>query len=209
MSEITKLSASERDRVGKGSARAARRAGMVPAVIYGDKKAPIGIELEGRVIRKIVHEPGIFSRLLDIDVNGKTTRIITKDIQFHPVTDNILHLDFLRVSATSNVEVSVAVEFINEATCPGLKIGGVLNIVRHEVELSCPPASIPEKITIDLAGVKIGDSIHISSIELPEGVTPTITDRDFTVATMQSPGGGVKNEDDDDGEEAAAEGDAE
>jgi large subunit ribosomal protein L25 len=209
MSEITKLSASERDRVGKGSARAARRAGMVPAVIYGDKKAPIGIELEGRVIRKIVHEPGIFSRLLDIDVNGKTTRIITKDIQFHPVTDNILHLDFLRVSATSNVEVSVAVEFINEATCPGLKIGGVLNIVRHEVELSCPPASIPEKITIDLASVKIGDSIHISSIELPEGVTPTITDRDFTVATMQSPGGGVKNEDDDDGEEATAEGDAE
>lgn len=209
MSDIATISATQRERVGKGSARAARRAGMVPAVIYGDKKAPIGIELEGRVIRKIVHEPGIFSRLLDIDVNGKTTRIITKDIQFHPVTDNILHLDFLRVSATSNVEVSVAVEFINEATCPGLKIGGVLNIVRHEVELSCPPASIPEKITIDLAGVKIGDSIHISSIELPEGVTPTITDRDFTVATMQSPGGGVKNEDDDDGEEAAAEGDAE
>ena len=140
MSEITTLSASERDRVGKGSARAARRAGMVPAVIYGDKKAPVGIELEARIIRKTVHEPGIFSRLLDIDVNGKTTRVITKDIQFHPVTDNILHLDFLRVSATSNVEVSVAVEFINEATCPGLKIGGVLNVVRHEVELSCPPS---------------------------------------------------------------------
>ena len=209
MSDITTLSASERDRVGKGSARAARRAGMVPAVIYGDKKAPVGIELEARIIRKTVHEPGIFSRLLDIDVNGKTTRVITKDIQFHPVTDNILHLDFLRVSATSNVEVSVAVEFINEATCPGLKIGGVLNVVRHEVELSCPPSSIPEKITIDLGDVKIGDSIHISSIELPEGVTPTITDRDFTVATMQSPGGGVKNEDDAEDETEATEGDAE
>ena len=209
MSEITTLSASERDRVGKGSARAARRAGMVPAVIYGDKKAPVGIELEARIIRKTVHEPGIFSRLLDIDVNGKTTRVITKDIQFHPVTDNILHLDFLRVSATSNVEVSVAVEFINEATCPGLKIGGVLNVVRHEVELSCPPSSIPEKITIDLGDVKIGDSIHISSIELPEGVTPTITDRDFTVATMQSPGGGVKNEDEAEDENEATERDAE
>ena len=209
MSDITTLSASERDRVGKGSARAARRAGMVPAVIYGDKKAPVGIELEARIIRKTVHEPGIFSRLLDIDVNGKTTRVITKDIQFHPVTDNILHLDFLRVSATSNVEVSVAVEFINEATCPGLKIGGVLNVVRHEVELSCPPSSIPEKITIDLGDVKIGDSIHISSIELPEGVTPTITDRDFTVATMQSPGGGVKNEDEAEDETEATEGDAE
>ena len=209
MSEYTKVSASERDRVGKGSARAARRAGMVPAVIYGDKKAPVGIELEARIIRKTVHEPGIFSRLLDIDVNGKTTRVITKDIQFHPVTDNILHLDFLRVSATSNVEVSVAVEFINEATCPGLKIGGVLNVVRHEVELSCPPSSIPEKITIDLGDVKIGDSIHISSIELPEGVTPTITDRDFTVATMQSPGGGVKNEDEAEDETEATEGDAE
>ena len=209
MSEITTLSASERDRVGKGSARAARRAGKVPAVIYGDKKAPVGIELEARIIRKTVHEPGIFSRLLDIDVNGKTTRVITKDIQFHPVTDNILHLDFLRVSATSNVEVSVAVEFINEATCPGLKIGGVLNVVRHEVELSCPPSSIPEKITIDLGDVKIGDSIHISSIELPEGVTPTITDRDFTVATMQSPGGGVKNEDEAEDETEATEGDAE
>ena len=211
MSENTKLSASERNRVGKGSARAARRAGMVPAVIYGDKKAPLGIELEARVIRKTVHEPGIFSRLLDIEVNGKSTTVITKDIQFHPVSDNILHLDFLRVSAKSNVEVSVAVEFINEADCPGLKIGGVLNVVRHEVELSCPPASIPDKLTIDLAGVKIGDSIHISAIELPEGVTPTITDRDFAVATLQSPGGGVKNEDEDTDTDAEveAEGDAE
>ena len=200
MSDYTKVSATERDRVGKGSARAARRAGMVPAVIYGDKKAPLGIEMEARVIRKIVHEPGIFSRLLDIDVNGKTTRVLTKDIQFHPVTDNIMHMDLLRVSAKSNVEVSVAVEFINESLSPGLKIGGVLNIVRHEVELSCPPESIPEKITVDLEGVKIGESIHISSIDLPEGIAPTITDRDFTVATLQSPGGGVKNVDDEEGE---------
>lgn len=204
MSDITKLSASMRERVGKGSARAARRAGMIPAVIYGDKKAPMGIEMEERTIRKVVHEPGIFSRLLDIDVNGKSTRVIAKDIQFHPVSDNILHLDLLRVSAKSNVEVSVAVEFINEEDCPGLKIGGVLNIVRHEIELSCAASSIPEKIVIDLTDMKIGDSIHISAVTLPEGVVPTITDRDFTVATLQSPGGGVKNEDDEDAEEAAA-----
>ena len=200
MSDITTISAEERSRVGKGSARAARRAGKIPAVIYGDKKAPIGIELEARVIRKIIHEPGIFSRLLDIDVAGSTTTVLTRDIQMHPVTDEPLHFDFLRVSKKASVAVMVGVEFINEGSSPGLKIGGVLNVVRHEVELNCPATAIPEKITIDLGNAKIGDSIHISAVELPEGVTPTITDRDFTVATIASPGGGVKNEDEAEGE---------
>ena len=195
MSDITTISAEERSRVGKGSARAARRAGKIPAVIYGDKKAPVGIELEARVIRKIIHEPGIFSRLLDIEVAGSTTTVLTRDIQMHPVTDEPLHFDFLRVSKAASVAVMVGVEFINEGSSPGLKIGGVLNVVRHEVELNCPATAIPEKITIDLGNAKIGDSIHISAVELPEGVTPTITDRDFTVATIASPGGGVKNED--------------
>ena len=208
MSDITVISANQRDRVGKGSARAARRAGMVPAVIYGNKKPALGIELEARVIRKIIHEPGIFSRLLKIAVGGEEITVLTRDIQFHPVSDEALHLDFLRVSEDSTIAVAIAVEFINEDKCPGLRIGGTLNVVRHEVELNCPADNIPEKITIDLEGVKIGESIHISSIELPEGVSPTITDRDFTVATMQSPGGGVKNEDDEDeaaGEEASEE----
>ena len=208
MSDITVISANQRDRVGKGSARAARRAGMVPAVIYGNKKPALGIELEARVIRKIIHEPGIFSRLLKIAVGGEEITVLTRDIQFHPVSDEALHLDFLRVSEDSTIAVAIAVEFINEDKCPGLRIGGTLNVVRHEVELNCPANNIPEKITIDLEGVKIGESIHISSIELPEGVSPTITDRDFTVATMQSPGGGVKNEDDEDeaaGEEASEE----
>ena len=209
MSDITVISANQRDRVGKGSARAARRAGMVPAVIYGNKQPALGIELEARVIRKIIHEPGIFSRLLKIAVGGEEITVLTRDIQFHPVSDEALHLDFLRVSEDSTIAVAIAVEFINEDKCPGLRIGGTLNVVRHEVELNCPADNIPEKITIDLEGVKIGESIHISSIELPEGVSPTITDRDFTVATMQSPGGGVKNEDDEDeaaeGEEAASE----
>ena len=212
MSDDTTIGAEQRERVGKGSARAVRRAGRVPAVIYGDKKDPIEISIESREITKIVHQPGIFGRLLDIKVNGGDHTVLTRDIQFHPVTDNILHLDFLRVSGSAKVAVAVAVEFINEEECPGIKIGGVLNVVRYEVELLCPATTIPEKIIVDLEGLKIGDSVHISTIKLPDGVTPTITDRDFTIATIASPGGGVKNEDDEDlsateGEDAAATGD--
>ena len=206
MSDITTISAEQRERVGKGSARAARRAGLVPAVIYGDKKEPLGINMSTREITKIVHQPGIFGRLLEIVVDGKKSTVLTRDIQFHPVSDTILHMDFLRVSGSAKVAVGIPVEFINEDLCPALKIGGVLNVVRHEIELNCPATDIPEKITIDLDGLKIGDSIHISAIALPEGVEPTITDRDFTVATLQSPGGGVKNEDEDaDGEEGEEE----
>ena len=207
MSDNTTISAEQRERVGKGSARAVRRAGRVPAVIYGDKKEPIGITLESREITKIIHQPGIFGRLLNIKVSGSEHTVLTRDIQFHPVTDNVLHMDFLRVSGSAKVAVAIAVEFINEDNCPGIKVGGVLNVVRYEVELLCPATTIPEKITVDLEGLKIGDSVHISTIELPDGVTPTITDRDFTIATIASPGGGVKNEDDEDdgtdeGEEA-------
>ena len=204
MSQNTCINATLRSRVGKGSARAARRAGRIPAVIYGDKEAPLSIEMEERIVNKVVHEPGIFGRLLDVNVEGKTTTVLTRDIQMHPVTDMPLHLDMLSISKSSKVAVAVPVEFINHEKSPGLKIGGVLNIVRFEVELNCPAGDIPEKIVVDLDDIKIGDSIHISAITLPEGVTPTITDRDFTVATMQSPGGGVKNENED-GEEGVAE----
>ena len=197
MSENKTISAEQREQVGKGSARAVRRAGRVPAVIYGDKKDPIGITLESREITKIVHQPGIFGQLLDIKVGGGKHTVLTRDIQFHPVTDNILHMDFLRVSGSAKVAVAVTVEFINEDVCPGIKVGGVLNVVRYEIELLCPATTIPEKITVDLSGLKIGDSVHISTIKLPDDVTPTITDRDFTIATIASPGGGVKNEDDD------------
>jgi large subunit ribosomal protein L25 len=168
--------------------------------------------MQAREITKMVHQPGIFGRLLEIDVAGAKSTVLTRDIQFHPVSDVVMHMDFLRISASATVAVAVPVEFINEDKCPGIKVGGVLNVVRYEVELNCPATAIPEKITIDLDGVKIGDSIHISAIELPDGVTPTITDRDFTVATLASPGGGVKNEDEDEaaeGEEAAAEEDGE
>ncbi len=203
MSDNTTISAEQRERVGKGSARAVRRAGRVPAVIYGDKKDPIGITLEAREITKIVHQAGIFGRLLDIQISGSKHTVLTRDIQFHPVTESVLHMDFLRVSGSAKVAVAIAVEFINEQECPGIKVGGVLNVVRYEVELLCPATTIPEKITVDLAGLKIGDSVHISTIDLPEGVTPTITDRDFTIATIASPGGGVKNEGEDDKEAAS------
>ena len=212
MSDITQIDATMRSRVGKGSARAARRAGKIPAVIYGDKKAPLSIEMEARVVRKVIHEPGIFGRLLNINIDGKNNTVLTRDIQMHPVSDEPLHMDMLRVGASSTVSVAIPVEFINHELSPGLKIGGVLNVVRFEVEMNCPAGDIPEKITVDLDGIKIGDSIHISAIPLPEGATPTITDRDFTVATLQSPGGGVKNEDEEEGgeeEAAAAEGEAE
>ena len=151
-------------------------------------------------MRKIIQAAGIFSRLLGINVDKGKHTVLIRDIHFHPVTDDPLHFDFLRVGKTSTISVAIGVEFINEDICPALKIGGVLNIVRHEVELNCLPAAIPERITVDLAEAKIGDSIHISAVELPDGVTPTISDRDFTIATLQSPGGGVKNEDDEAGD---------
>ncbi|WP_193172741.1 50S ribosomal protein L25/general stress protein Ctc [Nisaea nitritireducens] len=187
MSDVIALSAQTRDRVGKGSARAARRAGLIPAVIYGDKKDPVSVTLNERALTKLLHQSGFFSTLIDLEVDGKKHSVLARDVQLHPVTDRPEHVDFLRVSATSTITVEVPVEFINEEECPGLKAGGVLNIVRHEVEVSCRPDQMPSSLTLDLSGWNVGDSIHISAIALPEGVTPTITDRDFTVATIAAP----------------------
>lgn len=185
MSNISTLSARARDRAGKGSARAARREGLVPAVIYGDKKDPFTITVVQRDLEKLL-KPGFFSHLIDIDVAGDKHRVLPRDLQQHPVTDRALHVDFLRVSATSEITVEVPVEFINDDACPGLKRGGVLNVVRHDVEVYCLADNIPEKIIVDLAGRQIGDSIHISAVTLPQGVRPTI-DRDFTIATIAAP----------------------
>ena len=187
MSDMMTLSAEKRDRAGKGSARAARRAGLIPAVIYGDRKDPLSINLDANTFRKLINQPGIFSQLLNIQVEGSDNSVLTRDIQFHPVTDVPLHADFLRVSKGAKIAVMVAVEFINEDKSQGLKTGGILNVVRHEVELECPANAIPENIVVDLDGTNVGDSIHISAIALPDGVTPTISDRDFTVATIAAP----------------------
>ena len=183
--------AEARSQVGKGSARAARRAGLVPAVIYGNKQSPISITLDANKWRQLMHKPGIYSQLMNIQVNNETHFVLPRDIQQHPVSEEPEHVDFLRVTENASVAVGINVEFLNEDKCTGLKLGGVLNVVRPQVELNCPAISIPEKITVDLEGLNVGHTIHISAIELPDGCTPTITDRDFTVATIAAPRGGI------------------
>ncbi len=187
MADIVSIPASARERSGKGAARATRRAGHIPAVVYGNKESPTLISVEPKLLKQQLSRSGFFTRLVDIDLDGKKHRVLPRDVQYHPVSDQPIHVDFMRVAANATVTVAVPVQFINETQSPGLKKGGVLNIVRHEVELVCPVAAIPQHITVDLAGREIGDSIHISMIELPEGVRPTITDRDFTVATVAAP----------------------
>jgi large subunit ribosomal protein L25 len=201
MSDVVELSAVARERAGKGPARAARREGQVPGVIYGAKKDPSMIAVNARELNKLLHHGGFFSTLFDVKVDGKTERALARDVQFDPVTDFPVHIDFLRVSATTSVHVEVAVHFINEDKCPGIKEGGVLNVVRHEIELACRADAIPQQIEIDLAGLEVGDGVHISMVKLPDGVHPTITDRDFTIATIAAPT--VARDEDEEAEEAA------
>ena len=187
MVETTSVVAELRDRAGKGAARATRRAGRVPAVIYGNKQDPVMISLEPIQLTKELGSGYFYTRIYEIEAGDKKERVLPRDVQFHPVTDVPMHVDFMRFGPKTKFDVEVSVEFINEEECPGLKQGGVLNIVRHSVDLRCSPDAIPESITADLTGYEIGDSLHISEITLPEGVTPTITDRDFTVATIAAP----------------------
>lgn len=187
MSDVVELPAVARDRAGKGPARAARRAGQVPGVIYGAQKDPSLISVEGRLLNKLLHQGGFFSTLFDVKVDGKAERALARDIQFDPVTDFPVHVDFLRVSGTTSVHVEVSVHFLNEDKCPGIKEGGVLNVVRHEIELVCRADAIPAHIDIDLTGLEVGEGVHISMVKLPDGVHPAITDRDFTIATIAAP----------------------
>jgi large subunit ribosomal protein L25 len=189
MSDITTLVAQPRDRAGKGVARATRREGRVPAVIYGGKEPPVLVALEMKDLARRAHGASFFTHLLELDVGGKKHRVLPRDVQFHPLKDHPIHVDFLRVSADATIEVAVPVEFINQEASPGLKRGGVLNIVRHEVELICPVEAIPDHITIDMTGFEVGDSVHISHVKLPANVVPSITDRDFTIATVTAPSG--------------------
>lgn len=187
MADIVTLTAEVRDRAGKGAARSIRRTGRVPAVIYGNKETPLMITLEPKELDRELVKAGFFTHLYDVKVDGTPHRVLPRDVQLDPVKDRPLHVDFLRVSADSTIRVNVPVQFINHAQSPGLKRGGVLNVVRHEVELLCRADSIPDHLTIDLAGHDIGSSIHISMIAIPEGARPTIRDRDFTVATVAAP----------------------
>jgi large subunit ribosomal protein L25 len=187
MSDIAKFDAELRDRAGKGAARATRRAGRVPAVIYGNKEAPVMISVDPKALWRELDAPGFYIRQFDVAVDGKAHRVLARDVQFHPVNDRPLHVDFLRVTEKTRINVHIPVRFVEEEESPGLKRGGVLNVVRREVEVTCTVGNIPAEFVIDLTGMEIGDSAHISNIDLPEGVTPVISDRDFTIATVAAP----------------------
>ncbi|QHL90653.1 50S ribosomal protein L25/general stress protein Ctc [Sphingomonas changnyeongensis] len=189
MSETLTLSAEVRERAGKGASRAIRREGRVPAVIYGNKEEPLGIHVEERALNKLLNTGHFMNAVVMIETPNGAIRTLPKDVQFHPVTDRPLHVDFLRIGEHSTVTVEVPVHFTNEAASPGLKRGGVLNIVRHEIELVVDAAEIPDEVIVDLAGYEVGDSIHVSQIKLPAGARAAIEDRDFTIATIIAPSG--------------------
>ncbi len=191
MSEQLTLPAEARERAGKGASRAMRREGRVPAVIYGNKEEPVAIHLEEKALVKAMSNGHFMNSVVMIDVGGAATRTLPKDVQFHPVTDRPMHVDFLRISEHAQVTVAVPIRFVDEEESRGIKRGGVLNAVRHELELVCDAAEIPDEVVISLAGRDIGDSIHISHVTLPEGTSSAITDRDFTIATIV-PSSGAK-----------------
>ena len=201
MSEQLTLPAEQRERAGKGASRELRRTGRVPAVIYGDKKTPMSVHVDEKTLAKMLSTGHFMNTVVMIDSAGKTHRTLPKDVQFHPVSSRPIHVDFLRIGEHSTVTVSVPVRFDNEEASPGLKRGGVLNIVQHDIELTCDAAEIPDEIHIDLTGLEIGDSIHISNVKLPKGAKPTIDDRDFTVATLVAPSA-MKSEESDSATEA-------
>ncbi|MCY6379548.1 50S ribosomal protein L25/general stress protein Ctc [Hoeflea prorocentri] len=204
MSNSYELVAEARERVGKGSARELRRNGKIPAVIYGGKEPPVSIALPYKDVTLKIHSGGFLTTIATIDVDGKKVRVLPKDYQLDPVRDFTMHVDFLRISKDTVVTVEVPVQFINEEESPGIKRGGVLNVVRHAVEVICPADSIPENFVADLTGLDLGDGIHISKITLPEDVEPTITDRDFTIATIAAPAG-LKSEEQEEAEGAEEE----
>ncbi len=184
MAELIELKATAREGTGKMANRVLRAQKMVPAVVYGGETDPENVALEYKSVWQNYQTGHFLSTVFLLDVNGKKQRVIPRDVQLDPVRDFPIHVDFMRVSKSSRIDVAVPVHFVNEEASPGLKRGGVLNIVRHEIELSCPADSIPESITVDLTGLNIGDSVHISHVKLPAGITPVISDRDFTVASV-------------------------
>jgi large subunit ribosomal protein L25 len=187
MSEQLTLPAEARDRAGKGASRALRREGRVPAVVYGEKKEPLSIHVEEKLLSKMMSTGHFMNSVVMIDFAGKPHRTLPKAVDFHPVTSRPVHVDFLRIGEHTKVTVAVPVRFDNEDDSPGLKRGGVLNVVQHELELVCDAAHIPNEIHIPLDGLEIGDSVHISQVKLPDGVIPANADEDFTVATIVAP----------------------
>jgi large subunit ribosomal protein L25 len=187
MANFVTIEAEARTRAGKGAARATRRAGKVPAVIYGAHQAPTLIALDPRVVLREVHRSGWRSRLFEVQVNGDAARALIRDVQYHPVTDKPEHVDFQRLAPGETIRVAVAVHFDNEGISPGLKRGGVLNVVRHAVEVYCDPENIPERFNADLGGLDFNDNVRWHDLTGTEGARPVITDRDFVIATVAPP----------------------
>ena len=171
----------------KGSNKSLLNKGLVPGIIYGKGSEATSIAFENKTLDKLMHSGSFYSKIIDIDIEGKLEKILPKQLQYHPVTDKLIHFDFLRVKEDTKVTVEIPIEFLNQEICPGLKKGGVLNLVRRVVEISCNANKIPEKLQFDLKDSEIGDAVKISNVELPEGVKPTITDRDFVIATLVPP----------------------
>ena len=201
MAETPVLEAVAREGVGKGAARTARRAGMVPGVIYGGGSAPQTINITYNELFKRLKAGKFLSTLLNLKVDGTDNRVICRAVQRDVVKDQPTHGDFLRLSERSRINLFIPVEFENRGASPGLRRGGVLTVVRNEVELVVTAGEIPEKLVVDLTGTNINDTIHISDIALPRGSRPTITDRDFVIANIQAPSG-LKSQDNEAGEEA-------
>lgn len=188
MTELVSIVAEPRDRAGKGAARATRRTGLVPGVIYGAKQAAVLLAIDPRILNAEMRKPGFTTKLFDIDLGaGGKHRCLARDVQLHPVTDQPVHVDFLRVSADAVVHVKVPVHVINQAAAPGVKRGGVVTIELHEVEVTCSPDNIPSEITVDLTGLDIGSSVHINDLKLPAGVKPYHTAEGATLVTIAPP----------------------
>lgn len=189
--ELIELKATARERVGKGAARQARRDGQIPAVIYGDNKPPTPISLDHHELEQQVKKGHFTSTVVEVNLAGQKEKVIPRDVQVHPVRDTLVHVDLLRIGADGIIRAAVPVKFLNESKSPGLKRGGILNVVRHDIEVFCPYDRMPPAFEVDLEGLEIGSAIHVSAITMPDGVDPVISDRDFTVATIQ---GAVKQE---------------
>ena len=189
-----------------GSTHSLLTKGIVPGIIYGKGSEPTKIALEDKILKRLMNSGSFYSTIIDIDINGKVEKILPKQLQYHPVSDKLIHFDFLRVQENTKVNVEIPIEFLNQDKCPGLKKGGVLNTVRRLIELTCNANNIPSKLEFDLIESEIGDAVKISNIKLPEGVAPTIADRDFVIATLVPPTVEVETKTEDASEEGASEG---
>ncbi len=184
---MSNLKATKRENLTAGSNNKLRAKGMIPAILYGGKDPNQNITVSKKDISTIINSETFLSKVLEIDIDGKKEKVIPRDVAYHVVSEEPIHIDFMRIISGKKIILEIPVKFINHPDSPGLKRGGVLNIVRRKVELKCPAEKIPDEIVVDLAGTDIGTSIKISSVKLPESVIPTISDRDFVVATVAAP----------------------